>query len=538
VLSATLSLIVVPALCGRLYAAQSDPRPRLGRLLGWYTDSLGWALRHQGAILTLILLTYGATAALYMLMPTGFVPPQDSGVIWGSTEEAADASPAERSRHTGEAARVIMADPAVSDVAYGTNDWGDWLSVNLKRAEAGKENAEDVIARLETGLAPLPGVKTYLQPVQDFWLGGQQGHAQYQYSLLGENVDELNHWVPIVRDKLLRLPELKDVSTYRADQGIEARLQIDRDRAAQLGISPRDIGETLYNALGHRQVATIYGAVGQVPVVLEADTDRPDPSFLGDLSIKSSSGEQVALASVARTDFAIAPIAIARQGQLPYVTLTFNLSKGTSLSEGIAAIRAAEAELRLPSTIWGRFDSNAKAFESSSRSRPLLILAAAVAVYLVLGMLYESYTQPLTVLASLPFAGLGAGLALFLSGLDLSLVAFIGIVVLVGTCSKSSIMIIDAALRGEREGGLTASEAILAACLSRFRPILAITATVTLGALPLALGMGAGSEVQRPLGIAVAGGVLVAQLATMYMTPVIYVQLARLRRRRPARLKT
>jgi multidrug efflux pump subunit AcrB len=543
VLSTSLSLTVVPALCGRLLVRgpavpplPPDPRRGPGRLLECYAVSLRWALRHQRSVLALILLTYGATAALYILMPTGFVPPQDSGVVWGSTEGAADASSAERSRRAGEAARIIMADPAVAEVAYSVSDWDDWLSVNLKPAEQRNATAEGVVARLDARLQRLPGVKTYLQPVQDFWLGGQQGHAQYQYSLLGEDVDELNRWVPIVRDRLLRLPELKDVGSYRADQGLEARLHLDRDRAAQLGISAQDIAETLYSAFGQRQVAMIYGAVGQVPVVLEADSERLDPAVLRDLSIKSAGGEQVTLGSVAHTDFTIAPIAIARQGQLPYVTLTFNLSKGTSLSQAIAAIRAAEAELRLPSTIWGRFDSNAKEFEVSSRARPVLILAAAVVVYLVLGMLYESYAQPLTVLATLPFAGVGAGLALFVCGLELSLMAFGGIVLLVGICSKASIMMVDAALQGERECGMPAQEAILAACLSRFRPILAITATAALGTVPLIFAIGPGSELQRPLGISVAGGALGAQLATIYMTPVIYIQLARLRRGRAAKL--
>src|SRR5712691_9235566 len=466
-------------------------------------------------------------------MPTGFVPPQDSGVVWGSTEGAADASAAERSRRTGEAARIIMTDPAVADVAYAIGDWGDWLSVNLTPVEQRGANSEDVIARLEARLAQLPGVKTYLQPAQDFWLGGRQGHGQYQYSLLGENVDELNRWVPIVRDRLLQLPELKDVSTYRADQGIEARLQIDGDRAAALGISAQDIGETLYNAFGQRQLATIYGAVNQVPVVLESDADRSDPAIIGDLLIKSA-GEQVSLGSIARTDFAISPLAIARQGQLPYVTLTFNLSRGTSLSQAVARIRAAEAELRLPMTIWGRFDSNAKAFEVSSKSRPLLILGSAIIVYLVLGILYESYAQPLTVLATLPFGASGAALALLACGLDLSLLAFVGLVLLAGLCSKGSIMLIDGALRGEREHGLPAVEAVFAACMVQFRPILAITATAMLGALPLAFGTGVGSELRRPLGVVIAGGVLVAQLATLYMTPVMYLQLARWRRTHPA----
>jgi len=535
-LSAALSLTVVPALCARLPARATPPDPSPARLLGWYADSLRWVLRHPGSALTLILLAYGVTAAFYLLMPSGFVSAQDPGVIWGSTEGAPDASPAERSRRTSEAARIIMADPAVADVAYSVSTWDDWLSVNLKPAEQRMGSSKDVITGLEAGLARLPGVKTHLQPVEDFWLGGQQGHAQYQYSLLGENIDELNHWVPIVRDKLLHLPELKDVGTYRADQGVEARLHIDRDRAAQLGIAPQHIGETLYNAFGQRQAATIYGAIGQVAVTLEADVDWPDPVVLGGLAIKSEAGEQVSVSNVARTDFASAPTAIARQGQLPYVTLTFNLSKGTSLSQAIARIRAAEADLRLPATIWGRFDSNAKEFETSSRSRPLLILAAAVIVYLVLGMLYESYAQPLTVIAVLPFAGLSGGLALLACSLELSLVAFVGIVVLVGISSKSAIIMVDAALRSERQDRLFPSEAIVAGCLAGFRPMLAMTVTAALAALPLAFGSGNGAELRRPLGIAVAGGILVAQLATLYMTPVIYVQLARLRRGRPAHL--
>ena len=536
--STFLSLTIVPAVCAHLAATgrdfhltRTDPPPLPARLLRWYSGSLRWALRHRAAVLALIVLAYGTTAVIYRYMPTGFVPPQDSGIIWGWTAGEVGASSVERSRNLRDTAQIIMADPAVAEVGYGIGEWDDWLSVNLRPAKQRNATVQEIIARLEPKLARLPRTKTYLQPLQDFWLGGEQGYAQYQYALLDENVDELVHWLAVVREKLRQLPELEDVGSHLQHEGIEARLMIDRDRAAHLGISAQDISDTLYNAFGLRQVGRIYGALDQVPVVLEADVDQSNPDLLRDFSIKSAAGAQVSLGNIASTGLAIAPMAIARQGQLPYATLAFNLSKGTSLSQAIARIRATEAELRLPPTVSGRFDSNAKEFVASSRLRPLLILAAVVIVYIVLGVVFESYVQPLTVLATLPLSGLGAGLALLTCSLDFSLLAFVGVILLIGVCLKSAIMIVDVALREERENGLPAFEAVLAACLRCFRSILASTAMAVLCALPLVFASGAGSELQRPLGIAVAGGVLVAQLAVLYVTPVIYVQLARARRR-------
>ena len=541
VISAIVSLTLAPALCARVLSAKrgraavrshSFGGGYFGPVLIRYERSLRWVLGHQGLMLVLTLLTCGATATLYVALPRDLMPPQDIGVITGSIEGAQDASPAERGRHLRDVTRLILSDPAVTNVASALTGWGNWLFVNLKPLDERKATASEVIERLQSQIMQLPGVTAYLHPVQDFWIGGRQGYAQYEYTLQGQDWDELVRWVPIVRDKLRRLSELKDVETYQEDRGVEAELRIDRDRAAQLGVSPKLVEDTLYDAFGQRQIATIFDSFDQVPIVLVVDASHDNLEALRLVYLTSANGDQVPLSAVARAHFDTAPMSVSHRGQLPYVTLAFNLGPGVSLSQAIERIRASEAELRLPSSLHSSFEGNAREFQSLAASQPLLIATAILAVYIVLGVLYESYVHPLTVLSTLPSAGLGALLALLACGLDLSMVAFIGVILLIGIVAKNAILLIDFAVDAERRGGLSSEEAILKACLLRFRPIVMTTMTAVLGSVPLVLSTGLGSELWQPLGITVAGGLLVSQLLTLYTTPVIYLYLGRLSSRR------
>jgi hydrophobe/amphiphile efflux-1 (HAE1) family protein len=540
VISAVVSLTLAPPLCASFISTSRAPgrlpsRAAGGRwfaaTLDFYARSLRWVLRREGLTLFFALLTCAATVTLYVSIPKDFMPPQDVGVVSGAIEGAEDASPAERRRNAREVSRIILSDPAVTSVAAAITSWGDdWLDINLKPFEERKATASEVIERLRPQLGTLVGVTTHLHPIQDFWMGGRQGYGQYEYTLQGEDWDELSRWVPIVRERLRRLPELKDVESYVASHGVEAELRIDRDRAAQLGVSPKLIAETLYDAFGQRQIATVYGATDQLPIVLDVDADRQDLGALRRIYVKSADGDIVPLAAVTRPRLQTAPMSIPRRGQLPFITLTFNLNPGASLGQAIERIRAAELELRLPATLHSGFEGNARAFESLAASHPVLILAAILTVYIVLGVLYESYVHPLTILSTLPSAGLGALLALLACGLDLSMVAFVGIILLVGIVAKNAIIMIDFALDAERRGGAPAT-AILEACLLRFRPIVMTTLTAALASLPLALSTGPGAALRQPLGIAVAGGLLVSQFLTLYTTPVIYLFLGRLHRR-------
>jgi hydrophobe/amphiphile efflux-1 (HAE1) family protein len=541
VISSVASLTLVPALCGRLLSDSGDAvavRANFGgrsdfftRLLNGYGTSLLWVLRHRGSVLIVTLLSCSATIALYFLVPKGFIPPQDAGVIGGSIEGAKEASPAVRIGHMREVSRIILSDPAVKNVGSAITASENWLYVDLKPWKGRKATTAEVADRLKMRLAQLPGVTTHLQPVQDFWISGRQGYAQYQYTLQGEDWDQVSRWAIILRDKLRQLPELKDVDTYEEERALEAELQIDRDQAAQLGISPRRISDTLYDAFGQRQIAMLPGAVDQFPIVLEVDTESRGLGALARIFVKSAGGDQVPLRASTRAELGTAALSIPHRAQLPYVTLSFDLGPGVALSQAVARIRRVEAEVQLPAGLRSSFDGSAAAFQSFAGSQPILFLAAILIVYIVLGVLYESYVHPLTVLSTLPPAGLGALLALLACGLELSLIAFIGIILLIGIVAKNAIMMIDFALDAERQDALTPEEAIFQACLLRFRPIIMTTIAAALGSLPLALGTGPGLELRQPLGITVAAGLLFSQVLTLYTTPVVYLYLGRLHRK-------
>ncbi|HET8734864.1 MAG TPA: efflux RND transporter permease subunit, partial [Anaeromyxobacteraceae bacterium] len=503
--------------------------------LGLYDRSLKVVLRHQPATLAVTIATLVLTGVLWVVIPKGFFPQQDTGLIIGVSEAPADVSfEAMRVRQMA-LVDVVRGDPDVVSVASfigadGTNATPNSgrLSIELKPREERTASAAEIIERLRPKLALVPGIALYMQPVQDLQIDTRVSRTQYQYTLEDADGAELDAWAPRVLAALQKLPELQDVASDMQAAGLQARLVIDRDTASRLGITPQAIDDVLYDAFGQRQVSTIFTQLNQYRVILEVKPEfQRDPAALAHVYVPSSTGEQVPLSAFTRFESARTPLAISHQGQFPAATLSFNLAPGVSLGQAVDAIHRVEREIGLPPSVRPQFVGTAQAFRESLSTAPILVLAALVTVYIVLGVLYESYIHPITILSTLPSAGVGALLALLLLRIDFSIIALIGVVLLIGIVKKNAIMMIDFALEAERERGASPEESIYQACLLRFRPIMMTTMAALLGGLPLALGTGTGSELRRPLGISIVGGLLISQLLTLYTTPVVYLYMDR-----------
>jgi multidrug efflux pump len=538
--SAVVSLTLTPMMCALLLKSAKDKKigkvmqaseDYYQRIVQFYGRMLRIVLRHRTVTLLVTFATLIFTFALYIYVPKGFFPVQDTGAILGISEAPASTSFVAMAERQQALARVIMKDSAVASLSSfigvdGTNVTPNSgrIQINLKPRDQRKETASDIIRRLQTQLAQVEGITLYMQPVQDLTVEDRVSRTQYQYSLEDASADELSIWVPQLVDKLKVLPQLRDVATDQLNGGLRADLVIDRDTASRLGILPQAIDDTLYDAFGQRQVSTIFTQLNQYHVVLEVDPSfQQSPDSLKDIYVKSNTGAQVSLASFARFELHHAPLTINHQGQFPVVTLSFNLAPGVSLGDATKVIEQAEHDINLPVSIHTSFQGTAAAFRNSLTSEPWLILAAIITVYIVLGVLYESYIHPITILSTLPSAGVGAILALLITGNDLSIVGLIGIILLIGIVKKNAIMMIDFAIEAERVEKKSPEEAIYQACLLRLRPILMTTMAALLGGLPLALGAGTGSELRHPLGITIVGGLLLSQLLTLFTTPVVYL---------------
>jgi multidrug efflux pump len=554
--SLVVSLTTTPTMCAKFLRPPKSEKRNLfyrtsewvfDRLLLTYTHALKWVLANQPVTLIVTILVACLSVFLYIKVPKGFFPQQDTGRIMGGVMAAQDISFQAMSDKMHRYLDIVMKDPAVDSVvgfAGGNTAQNQGRFFMMLKPLEQRNNchpqhfwqrcpivtADDVINRLRGKLAVVPGATLILQSAQDLTIGGRFGNAQYQYTLQSANLDDLNNWAPRLLQKLRTLPQLRDQNSDQQDKGLQAKLVIDRDTASRLGITPQTLDNALYDAFGQRQVSTMYRPLNQYHVVMEvAPQFQQTPEALQDIYLRSTSGSPVPLAAFTHYEPSNTPLAVNHQGQVPSVTISFNLAPGVSLGEATQAIEEAERTIGFPPTITASFQGTAAAFQDSLSSEPILILTALVTVYIVLGMLYESYIHPITILSTLPSAGVGALLALLLTHNELNVIGTIGIILLIGLVKKNAIMMIDVALEVERTEGKPPVEAIFDACMLRFRPIMMTTMAALLGGLPLALGRGTGSELHRPLGITIVGGLIVSQMLTLFTTPVVYVYMDRLR---------
>jgi multidrug efflux pump len=537
-----VSLATTPMMCAKFLKSSHDQKHNAAyrfsegafdKLAETYDTGLRWVLKHQPLTLAILMATICLNIYLFIIVPKGFFPQQDTGVMSGTIQGSQDISFEAMQQKMRQFAAIVESDPGIdrdnASIGGGTISVGR-MQIGLKPLSVRKVSSDQIIQRLRRRINVVPGATLYLQSQQDIRVGGRQSNSQYQYTLESENLNDLYTWAPKMLDKLKTVPELKDVNSDQQMQGLETELVIDRDTASRLGIPLQTIDNTLYDAFGQRQVATVFTQMNEYHLVMEVDQPyQRNPDALKNIYVKSSTGQEVPLSAFAHYEALRTALQVNHQGQFPAVTLSFNIDPGTSLGSAVDATLKAAEEIGLPPDIHASFAGTAQAFQDSLQNEWILVLSALGAVYIVLGMLYESYIHPITILSTLPSAGVGAILALLLFKTDLSVIAMIGIILLIGLVKKNAILMIDFALDAERREGLSPEKAIYKACLLRFRPIMMTTMAALCGALPLALGTGTGSEMRRPLGISIVGGLVVSQMLTLFTTPVVYLYMDRLR---------